>query len=263
MFHPKLQTFGDGFAARKVIPQTLDYAHGTHEIAHVHHRAQLVYATQGVVRIVTPNGLWMVTPMHALLIGSQVEHELHMLGDVSMRALYIDPAALSAPEPACRAVAPDELLRAAILGFCVAGAGDAYVGNRRVALLEPLILDLLATAPRAPDVPYLPLPTDERLREICMSLIAHAANTETLDDWAARVGASGRTVARRFREETGMSFGEWREALRVAEAISRLEIGHAPADIARALGYADVRTFAAMFKRARGVSPQQFLLKGM
>ncbi|POR46293.1 AraC-like DNA-binding protein [Paraburkholderia eburnea] len=254
---PKLQTFGPAMAARKVIPQSLDYAHGAREIAHIHHRAQLVYATRGIVRIMTPDGLWIITPAHALLIGSQVEHELHMLGEVSMRTLYIDPTALAAPEPRCRPVACGELLRAALLDLCAAGTDAA--GCRRAALLEPLMLDVLDTAARADDVACLPLPADARLRHICTSLIAQAANNETLEEWAANVGASARTIARHFRVETGLSFGEWREQLRISEAKSRLAIGHAPVDIARELGYADSRTFAVMFRRASGVTPQQFL----
>src|SRR5215467_6856888 len=117
MTKPKLQTFGDSFAARKVIAQAIDYADGTHEIAHVHHRSQLVYATTGIVRAVTPLGFWMLTPGHALLIGSEVEHELHMVGQVSMRTLYIDPGALTEGGTECQMLAVDALLRASILGM--------------------------------------------------------------------------------------------------------------------------------------------------
>ncbi|WP_321954116.1 AraC family transcriptional regulator [Paraburkholderia bannensis] len=257
MSSAKLQTFGAGMAARKVIPQSLDYTDGAREIAHIHHRAQLIYSTSGIVRIMTPDSLWIVTPAHALLIGSQVEHELSMLGDVSLRTLYIDPAALAVPEPRCRPIVAGELLRAALLGLCAASADAA--GSRRAALLEPLLLDLLDTATRADEVTRLPLPTEERLRHICSSLIAQAANNETLEQWAENVGASARTIARHFRSETGLSFGEWREQLRMAQAKSWLAVGHAPADIARELGYADARTFAVMFRRASGVTPQQFL----
>ncbi|QGZ64809.1 AraC family transcriptional regulator [Paraburkholderia acidisoli] len=252
----KLQTFGKTFADRKVIAQSLDYAHGAHEIAHVHHRAQLVYATRGIVRVLTPRGLWMVTPAHALLIGSQVEHELHMLGDVAMRTLYLEPGALAVTERDCRPIAPGDLLRAAIADLCA--AGTQATGNRRSALLEPLILDLVDEAPRTADAACLPLPADARLRRICTSLIAQPANPDTLEAWAAQVGASGRTVARHFRVETGLSFGQWREQLRTTEARARLAVGHAIADIARELGYADARTFATMFRRASGVTPQHY-----
>lgn len=254
MSKPILQTFGDGFAARKVIAQAIDYVDGTHEIAHVHHRAQLVYATSGIVRVVTPLGLWMLTPGNALLIGSQVEHELHMVGQVAMRTLYIDPDVLAPQKQECRVIPVGDLLRASILGLF--GTGD--VDESRIALIVPLILRLLHDAKDEPSAARLPLPAHARLRQICENLIAQPASADTLERWAERVGASSRTVARLFQQETAMSFGKWREQLRLAEAMSRLSIGLPAAQVAQELGYADVRTFTVMFKRAFGSTPQQF-----
>jgi AraC-like DNA-binding protein len=257
MTKPKLQTFGDVFASRKVIAQAIDYADGTHEIAHVHHRAQLVYATSGIVRAVTPLGLWMLTPGNALLIGSEIEHELHMVGHVSMRTLYIEPGSLAPQKQECRVIPVGDLLRATILGMFDGASGEAE--ESRTALIVPLILRLLQDAEDSRHAAArLPLPANGRLRSICESLVAQPASNDTLERWAERVGASSRTVARLFRQETGMSFGQWREQLRLAEAISRLSVGQPPAQVAEDLGYADVRTFTVMFRRAFGGTPQQF-----
>jgi AraC-like DNA-binding protein len=256
MSKPKLQTFGDRFAARPVIAQAIDYVDGTHEISHVHHRAQLVYATSGIVRAVTPQGLWMLTPGNALLIGSQIEHELHMVGQVSMRTLYIEPESLTQRKNECRVIEVGDLLRASILGMFDATADEA--GESRTALIVPLILRLLQDAEDGAHVARLPLPANARLRNICESLIAQPASNDTLELWADRVGASSRTVARLFRQETGMSFGQWREQLRLAEAMSKLSVGHPVSEVAQDLGYADVRTFTVMFRRAFGSTPQQF-----
>lgn len=260
MNKPRLQTFGDGFAARKVIAQAIDYKDGTHEIAHVHHRAQLVYATSGIVRAITPLGLWMLTPGNALLIGSQIEHELHMVGQVSMRTLYIEPESLAPQKHECRVIPVGDLLRASILGLFDGGADEAdKAGESRTALIVPLVLRLLEDAGDASPAARLPLPVNARLRSICESLIAQPGSSDTLERWADRVGASARTVARLFRLETGMSFGQWREQLRLAEAMSRLSVGHTAAGVAQGLGYADVRTFTVMFRRAFGSTPQQFV----
>ncbi|PXW28672.1 helix-turn-helix transcriptional regulator [Paraburkholderia caballeronis] len=263
---PKLQTFGALPGERKVIAQSIDYDDGTHEISHVHHRLQLVYATTGIVRTMTPLGLWTLTPDHALLIGSQIEHELHMVGKVSMRTLYIDPAALPVNGVECRLLPVDALLRASILGMfdpaLDEGEEESGAGTTRETLLVPLILRLLKLAcAHAPDK-RLPLPAHPRLRRICERLIAQPASNDTLDDWADEVGASARTVARLFRQETGMTFGQWREQLRLAEAMSKLEVGHSLVRIAQELGYADVRTFSAMFRRTFGCTPQQFQKRG-
>jgi AraC-like DNA-binding protein len=260
MSKPKLQTFGDRFATRPVIAQAIDYVDGTHEISHVHHRAQLVYATSGIVRAVTPLGLWMLTPGNALLIGSQIEHELHMVGQVSMRTLYIEPDSLGPQQHECRVIAVGDLLRASILGLFDGGSDSVSdeAAESRTALIVPLILRLLHDADDGAHVARLPLPANTRLRNICESLIAEPASNDTLERWADRVGASSRTVARLFRQETGMSFSQWREQLRLAEAMSKLSIGQAASQVAQDLGYADVRTFTVMFRRAFGSTPQQF-----
>jgi AraC-like DNA-binding protein len=96
------------------------------------------------------------------------------------------------------------------------------------------------------------------LRRICESLIAQPSSIDTLERWAEQIGASARTVARLFKQETGMSFGQWREQLRLTEAMSRLAIGRPVAQVAQDLGYADTRTFAVMFRRAMGATPHQF-----
>ncbi|MBN3858893.1 helix-turn-helix transcriptional regulator [Paraburkholderia sp. Ac-20340] len=280
MAAPRLQTFGQSAAARKVIAQAINYTDGAHEIAHIHHRAQLIYLAGGIVRVITPRGLWTLKPGMALLIGTQIEHELHMVGQVSMRTLYIDPDTLPPLTGDCRVIALDDLLRASILGMFDAQGNEAP--ETRTAVIVPLILHLLhefltaapvaassgdsegidnvdnADAVDGADNPRLPLPEHPRLRAICESLIADAANADTLEQWAERSGASVRTIARLFRQQTGMSFVQWRERLRLEDALSKLSVGQAPGEVAQALGYADVRTFTVMFRRAFGSTPQQF-----
>ncbi|MDR3397641.1 MAG: helix-turn-helix transcriptional regulator [Pandoraea sp.] len=254
--NPVLQTFGEDVQARHVIAQAIDYADGAREIAHIHHRAQLVYAMSGIVRVLTPHGLWTLTPGRALLIGSKVEHELRMIGGTSMRTLYIDPDSLLDASARCRLIAVGELLRASILGMF-----DAQLDGRD-ALLVPLILRLLDD--RRDDIVDLglPLPEDRRVRQVCEALLADPANDDTLERWAERVSMSSRTLARQFRHETGMTFGRWREQLRLAEAITLLSNGRSLALTATQLGYVDTRTFTTMFKRAFGMTPVQFLRNG-
>ncbi|MDR5760549.1 AraC family transcriptional regulator [Caballeronia sp. LZ035] len=132
--------------------------------------------------------------------------------------------------------------------------------DTRQTLLVPLILQLVerGDADDAKPNVRLPLPSHARLRRVCERLIAEPASIDTLERWAEQIGASARTVARLFRQETGMSFGQWREQLRLAEAMSRLAIGRPVAQVAQDLGYADSRTFSVMFRRAFGTTPQQF-----
>ena len=89
--------------------------------------------------------------------------------------------------------------------------------------------------------------------------MADPASPRGLADWADRVGASERTLARLFQSELKMSFGAWRQQLRVARALDLIGRGRPYGQVAAELGYASAAAFSAMFKRALGVSPSRFM----
>jgi AraC-like DNA-binding protein len=76
-----------------------------------------------------------------------------------------------------------------------------------------------------------------------------------MEEWAAECGASARTLTRLFRRETGMSFGRWRQMLRLSEAAVLLAQGVPPARAAAAVGYASAPAFGAAFRAAFGTTP--------
>ena len=99
---------------------------------------------------------------------------------------------------------------------------------------------------------YLPMPRDRRLQAICQALLKQPELGLTLDDWGLRVGASSRTLARLFAQELQMSFHEWRQQLRLTEALPRLLAGDSVQVVARDLGYGSTRAFSSMFRRLLG-----------
>ncbi|MEM5313889.1 AraC family transcriptional regulator [Paraburkholderia sp. JHI869] len=105
----------------------------------------------------------------------------------------------------------------------------------------------------------LPLPKDRRLQQICGQLMDAPADNTPLNDWGMRVGASESTLERAFKDETGLTFGQWRQRLRLVESISRLAKGMAVSAIATELGYRNSSAFITMFRRAMGETPQRFL----
>jgi AraC-like DNA-binding protein len=66
------------------------------------------------------------------------------------------------------------------------------------------------------------------------------------------------TLARLFRQETGMSFTGWRQQARLLEALGRLAEGDAVTTIAYDLGYASPSAFTSMFRRALGRAPTRY-----
>jgi len=96
------------------------------------------------------------------------------------------------------------------------------------------------------------------LRSLCQALLEEPGDQRPLAAWAKSVNASGRTLARRFQSETGLSFGAWRQQARMLEAMGRLGGGAPVTQVALDLGYESVSAFSAMFRRAAGTSPSHY-----
>ena len=75
-----------------------------------------------------------------------------------------------------------------------------------------------------------------------------------IDAWAEQVGVSRRTLTRRFREETGLSFGAWRRRVRLLEAMTREAQGATLREVTATVGYRSPRAFQAMMQRTLGIS---------
>lgn len=220
--------------------------------AHRHPWGQIGYPVSGAMCVDVPGSRWLVPPYRAVWIPPGVEHEIRLPGHVEMLALHV--AAGLAPLPAERCVVFEiaPLLRE-LIGSLL--AEPPPLGERRNQI-QTLLLTELAHA-RPLDL-HLPQPADRRLRALCDALIADPADNAPLEQWAERVGASSRTLARLFRSELGMSFGLWRQQVRLAHATVLVAEGRPFADIAAELGYASASAFSAMFRRAFGMSPRQF-----
>lgn len=242
---------------RPITALAKSFASGAHVAPHSHPRAQFLHAVDGVMRVTTADGAWVVPPSHAVWIPPGIEHEIRMAGNVAMRTLYIDPAAAPWLPDVCTVVAVTPLVRELILAAVEEPV--AYpLGGRAEAVMQLLLHELqhLATVPLR-----IPLPRERRLAALCRALLDDPAASDTLEDWAVKVGASARTLARLFRREAGLSFGAWRQQVRLAEALSRLALGEPVATVARQLGYASPSAFTAMFRRALGIPPTQYIVR--
>ncbi|HLI83706.1 MAG TPA: AraC family transcriptional regulator [Bryobacteraceae bacterium] len=126
---------------------------------------------------------------------------------------------------------------------------------RLIGLLEDEVNLAVAGAVDSPLA--LPLPRDERALAVAHSLLGHPLNTESIDELAKRHCVARRTLERRYREQTGMSFGVWRQKARLLDSIRLLAEGMPVTDTALDCGYGSVSAFIAAFKRTFGYTPGQ------
>lgn len=221
---------------------------------HSHQRGQLMYATRGVMRVGAAGKSWVVPSGRAMWVPARTRHGLDMVGAVAMLTLYIDANAALPLGAECRMIAVSTLLHALLRGALDERAG--YAADSRGDLIARLVLIELAR--REIDPLHFAMPQDARLLRICQGLLKQPGSRASLEEWATLVGASPRTLARRFQAETGLGFAAWRQQVRLADAVCQLGRGRAVKQVALDLGYRSPSAFVSMFRTALGQSPASY-----
>jgi AraC-like DNA-binding protein len=220
---------------------------------HEHAWHQLLYACAGAMTVHTERVSWMIPPGKAVFIPAGCSHSIRMWGDVAMRSLAfpIGPASRPLAADECRVLSVTPLLRELILRVIETPALDSRVPAHQRLL--GVLLDEMSLAPVAPLM--LPLPMDARALAVAKHVLENPGAGEALDWLSRRYGAGRRTLERLFRNETGMSFGLWRQKVKMLDSIRLLSEGKSVTDAALDTGYASVSAFIAAFKNTFGCTP--------
>lgn len=222
---------------------------------HRHRKGQLLLLLRGVLTCEIAGSLWIVPPQSALWVPGDLLHKITAAGTIEVYVAFIEPAAASALPAACCAVTTTALLRELVVRS--ASLPLLYPDDGPAAHLVTLLLDELAAAPLG--TLQLPMPTDRRLRKIVDALMAEPRERGTMQGWARRAGLSERTLARLLMQQTGMSFGRWRQQLHLMLAVKWLSTGMSVQQVADDLGYESAGGFVTMFRKALGTSPGRYM----
>ena len=237
-----ITTLTHDYPARQVVP------------LHFHDRDQVVYASRGVMTVRTNEGTWVVPPHRAVWIPAYVPHTIKMSGMVAMRTLYLRPRLAKALPRSCSVINISPLLRELILHACSFPAITKRSKAHRH--LIDLIVDHLNAVKLVPlQLPHL---SDPRAARVAEALIANPSDRRTLARLCKASGASKRTVERLFQREAGMTFGKWRQQLRLMEAMRLLAEGAKVTHAALEAGYGTPSAFISMFRKTLGTTPTAY-----
>lgn len=237
-----------------VIAFASDYPPGYRIVRHRHERDQLLHAVSGVMSVRTDDGLWVTPPGRALWVPAGVHHAITGRTPLAMRTVYLKPGLVGAGAARCRVLAVTPLAREVIVRLTE--APPVYEPAGPTARLVAVLLDEIGGLAEAPLA--LPLPADPRLRPVVDALVAAPTDERHHAEWARRAGLSARSLSRAFRSGTGMSFGLWRQHLRLLAGVERLAAGAPVIEAALAAGYDSPSAFAAAFRRVTGTTPRRF-----
>jgi len=242
----EIASVSHNFQDREVIPE------------HFHPEHQLVFASVGVMTVRTRQGIWVVPPLRGVWIPAKTPHSIVMSGAVSMRTLYFLPALLPRLPRKCFVLNVSALLRELILHACVFSKLSKKVRNQKT-IIEIIVDQLHAANAVALQLPH---PSDPRARKIAQALLHDPSEQNTLDQLCADCGASKRTIERLFLHETNMTFGRWRQQLRLLHALRQLASGEKVTAAALDAGYASTSAFISMFRKQLGTTPTRYFGQG-
>lgn len=251
---PSLKNFDETKVRGPVVGMRVDIAEQKSEVpVHQHRQGQLVLALKGGVTCEVPNAIWMVPPRCAVWIPGQMPHSVRATANARICYLFVQPGAAQLPDQCCTlSITP--LVRELVLHM--ADQAPEYLPDSRVGRKAVVLLEELAQMPV--EQLYLPTSNEPRMRKIAKMLSDDPADRRTLADWAKLVAMSERSLARLVQQETGLTFGRWRQQLHLIVAMRQLSSGQTVQRVADQLGYDSVTAFITMFKKAVGKPPARY-----
>jgi AraC-like DNA-binding protein len=233
-------------------PLRLQHDDGYRTPGHAHDHAQIFLVTAGALLLTTAEGTWAMPAGHVAWIPPGLHHEAVSHGPLRALGAYLPPSRCAGlPER------PALLRRSALLTATLERLGTAVVQDgARTRRLLAVLLDEIATAEH--DALDLPLPRSPPLVKLVRALMEDPAERRGLDTLARDFALSRRSLTRLFRQETGLSVGQWRLRRRVIAAIALLAEGRSVTDTALTLGYESIGAFAQSFRKVTGMPPTAY-----
>lgn len=222
---------------------------------HDHRRGHLIYADSGVLRVETSTGQWLVPPTSAVWLRPGVPHRLVIPVALQAHGIFVR-------EDICTMLPTvDCVVRVSGLARELIGKLTDRDGHERTSRYTQLLGELLIEELRAPPhLPfYLPWPQDAQMQTVCQTLMNDPGYIATADDWAGKLAVSGKTFHRRFLKSTGMTFGKWRQQLRLISSLTMLVQGAPIIQVALNSGYDSHSAYTTAFRKQFGQSPSAFV----
>ncbi len=240
--------------SRRIVARAHEYPQGNDQGSHAHRKAQLAGPNCGTFTVTTSRATWVVPTGWAIWIPSMVEHNLTAMQELDLFSLYFEPEDVRGlADYPCTVTVPqllDQMIHHART------LPELYEVSGPEARFMEVLLDQILELPSTPIEVVVPEPG--QLRRIYDVLIEDPLDPRSLEDWAAELHMSRRTLTRLFTRTVGVGFKTWRTQLKLVKALEALSAGQSVSSIALDLGYSSASGFATVFKKYLGTAPTKY-----
>ncbi|MCO7253876.1 helix-turn-helix transcriptional regulator [Dickeya oryzae] len=224
---------------------------------HQHPYGHVIYADRGLLRVEAESGQWLVPPTAAVWLRPGVAHRLVVPVSLQACGLFVREEVVDRLPAVDCVVHVSGLLRELIMAL--SRVDDPSASPRRMRLLGALLVEELHTQPVLPL--HLPWPMGESnpVLRVCQTLLDNPGDAATATQWAGLLAMGEKTFHRRFLHSTGMTFGRWRQQLRLMSSLTLLMQGIPITQVALASGYDSHSAYSTAFSKQFGQPPSVFV----
>ncbi len=221
-------------------------------------RHYLLCASAGALRLEAEGRTWVLPPARAALIQADRPIRVSVPRPVTTASVLFDIGFAPVP-PAPLTVFDLSPLARCLVAEC-GGWGES--DEPLTAYARTLFAALAAVAWRLAEQPspvVVPAGRSPELRRALRLTEERLGGRVRFEDVAAEVGLAPRSLARRFADETGMTWRAVLRRLRLLRAIEELAATDAPVTrIAFTVGYSSLSAFNAAFQELTGRTPTDY-----
>jgi AraC-like DNA-binding protein len=221
-------------------------------------RHYLLCASAGALRLEAQGQAWVLPPARAALIEAGRPIRVSIPHPVTTASVLFDTGFTAAPPAPLTVFDLDPLARLLVKECGAWGESDEPLCGYAETLFAALAAVTWRLAER-PSPVVVPAGRSPELRRALRLTEERLGGEVRFGDVAREVGLAPRSLARRFEEETGMTWRAVLRRMRVLRAIEELAAADTPVTrIAFTVGYASLSAFNAAFQELTGRTPTQY-----
>lgn len=217
---------------------------------HRHPAHELVWVRRGTMTARISDRVFTITEGFGLWIPAGVSHSGRLTAGVGLYDAFFSAENTPAMFESATAIAMTPILQSLLVHLA-----RSDLGSDERMRAEAVVFDVLEPADEQLAVR---VSEHRHVGTITSTLIDDPGDERSVEDWAQELGVSVRTIARSFREATGLSFLQWRQLVRIHRALELLGDGVPVHEISARLGYSRTGSFIDAFKRVMGSTPGAF-----
>ena len=216
---------------------------------------RFLFTHSGVIAIITEKGRHLVPPEQVIWLPHSINYQLVAATFTEIICYSLNQKTQTNLNDKATVLAVDSFLKK-LINESITSQIMSY-GEPALHHLSHLLLNRLALA--TPLLLFLPALKDQRLLAITSRQQKFPALKTDLNAWGKFVHASPRTLSRLFKNETGMTYSQWKQIMLIHIAIIQLSLDESITVIAKSLGYESSSAFIYMFKKHMKITPSHYL----